>query len=78
MGGRSERVRVSVRIPPTAHRIVAAAAEREQQSLNDYLLEAGLMRAAWEAGVRRSGGDGALVDLADAVRALRDELREDR
>lgn len=78
MGDRPERVRVSVRMGSTTHKIIAAAAEREGSTLNDYMLEAALMRVAWEAGVRSAGGEAALIELAEAVRALHDELRAER
>lgn len=75
--GRPERIRVPVRFPPTSHKMVAAAAEREGLSMSEYVREAALMRMAWELAAQHGRG-ADLADVAAALRELRDELRAER
>ena len=77
MADRPERIRVPVRFPPTSHKMVSAAAEREGISLAQYALEASFMRMAWELAAKR-GGDNDEAEIARALRELRDELRAER
>lgn len=76
MAGRV-RIRVPVRFPPTSHKLVTAAAEREGLSLAQYAIEATYMRMAWELAAQRGKGDDQAA-IAEALRELRDELRAER
>lgn len=59
--------RVTVRLPPTLHRIVEDSARREGVATAQYIREATLMRIAYEAGAK----DRARPDtLWDGVREL--------
>lgn len=71
MAPTEDRKRVTVRFPPTAHQLVVEAAAREHLSLNDYVREAALMRAAWEIGTHHGRN---VADLRDWTRSL-NELR---
>ena len=75
--GAPERIRVPVRFPPTSHRMVQAAAEQEGLSISEYVREAALMRMAFERAARAGRGDD-LLEVAKALRELRDELRAER
>lgn len=77
MAGTPKRIRVPVRFPPTSHKMVTAAAEREGVSLAQYTLEASFMRMAWELAAQR-GQDSDEAAIARALLELRDELRAER
>lgn len=64
--------RITVRLSPASHQLVARFAEAQGVSIAQYVREATLMRAAWEMGTELGGDSAALAACRLGLDALRD------